>query len=112
MKAKIIELNGRYYMSVGGVIQYECDKEGNRIGEVEQLSDKDKQIEKLKQQIEQMKSDVIKYFGEENNMLVARLLKEWEKEVYHEGCPDVLCEDCTEEDCTVRKLGLVPTKEN
>ena len=25
--------------------------------------------------------------------------------------PDVLCEDCTKEDCTVRKLGLVPTKE-
>lgn len=23
MKAKIIEINGRYYMSVGGVIQYE-----------------------------------------------------------------------------------------
>ncbi len=31
MKAKIIEINGRYYMSVGGVIQYECDKEGKRI---------------------------------------------------------------------------------
>ena len=28
-----------------------------------------------------------------------------------EGCPDVLCEECTKEDCTVRKLGLVPTKE-
>lgn len=45
MKAKIIELNGRYYMSVGGVIQYECDKEGNRIGETEQLPNKDKQEE-------------------------------------------------------------------
>jgi len=31
MKAKIIELNGRFYMSVGGVIQYECDESGNRI---------------------------------------------------------------------------------
>lgn len=29
MKAKIIEINGRYYMSVGGVIQYECDAKGN-----------------------------------------------------------------------------------
>lgn len=28
-----------------------------------------------------------------------------------EGCPDVLCEECTKEDCTVRKLGLVSTKE-
>ena len=45
MKAKIIELNGRYYMSVGGVIQYECDKEGNKIGETEQLPNKDKQEE-------------------------------------------------------------------
>ena len=35
MKAKIIEINGRYYMSVGGVIQYECDKEGNKIKEIE-----------------------------------------------------------------------------
>lgn len=25
----------------------------------------------------------------------------------NEGCPDILCEDCTKEDCTVRKLGLV-----
>lgn len=33
MKAKIIEINRRYYMSVGGVIQYECDKEGNKIKE-------------------------------------------------------------------------------
>ena len=31
MKAKIIEIDGRFYMSVGGVIQYECDKDGNRI---------------------------------------------------------------------------------
>lgn len=30
MKAKIVELNGRFYMSVGGVIQYECDEFGNR----------------------------------------------------------------------------------
>lgn len=35
MKAKIIEINERYYMSVGGVIQYECDKEGNKIEEIE-----------------------------------------------------------------------------
>lgn len=28
-----------------------------------------------------------------------------------EGCPNILCEDCTREECTVRKLGLVPTKE-
>ena len=35
MKAKIIEINGRYYMSVGGVIQYECDEEGNKIKEKE-----------------------------------------------------------------------------
>ena len=28
-----------------------------------------------------------------------------------DNCPDVLCENCTKEDCTVRKLGLVPTKE-
>ncbi|MBR6612920.1 MAG: hypothetical protein IKK93_11975 [Campylobacter sp.] len=28
-----------------------------------------------------------------------------------EGCPDILCEDCTKEDCSVRKLGLVPNKE-
>lgn len=27
------------------------------------------------------------------------------------GCHDVLCEECMKEDCTVRKLGLVPTKE-
>lgn len=30
MKAKIIEINGKLYMSVGGVIQYECDVKGNR----------------------------------------------------------------------------------
>lgn len=28
-----------------------------------------------------------------------------------EGCPDILCEDCTKEDCNIRKLGLVPNKE-
>lgn len=26
-------------------------------------------------------------------------------------CPDVLCEDCTKEDCNIKKLGLVPNKE-
>lgn len=30
MKSKIIEINERMYMSVGGVIQYECDAKGNR----------------------------------------------------------------------------------
>lgn len=85
--------------------------EGDYIqGYLDGAKPREKQIEKLKQQIEQMKSDVIKHFGEEYNM--ARLLNEWDKEVEREGCPDVLCEDCTEEDCTVRKLGLVPTKEN
>ena len=29
MKVKIIEINGRYYMSVGGVIKYVCDEKGN-----------------------------------------------------------------------------------
>lgn len=37
-----------------------------------------KLIGEQKLQIEKMKSDVIKHFGEENNVLVARLLKEWE----------------------------------
>ena len=36
MKAKVIEINGRYYMSVGGVIRYECDKEGNMIKEIKE----------------------------------------------------------------------------
>lgn len=31
MKAKIVEFNGKLYMSVGGVIQYECDEFGNRV---------------------------------------------------------------------------------
>ena len=35
-------------------------------------------IEELKQQIEQMKSDVIECFGSEYNVLVARLLDKWE----------------------------------
>lgn len=30
MTAKIIEINGKMYMSVGGIIQYECDEKGNR----------------------------------------------------------------------------------
>ena len=30
MKSKIVEIDERYYMSVGGVIQYECDENGNR----------------------------------------------------------------------------------
>ena len=25
----------------------------------------------------------------------------------NDGCPDVMCEDCTKEDCEVRQLGLV-----
>jgi hypothetical protein len=31
MKAKIIEIDGKFYMTVGGVIQYECDEKGNII---------------------------------------------------------------------------------
>ena len=30
MKAEIIKFNGKFYMSVGGIIQYECDESGNR----------------------------------------------------------------------------------
>ena len=33
------------------------------------------------------------------------------KQDLNEGCPDILCENCSKEDCTVRKFGLVPTKE-
>ncbi len=29
----------------------------------------------------------------------------------NESCPDTFCEDCMKEDCTVRKLGLISTKE-
>lgn len=28
----------------------------------------------------------------------------------NDGCPDVMCEDCTKEDCGVRQLGLVEVK--
>lgn len=30
MKAETIKFNGRFYMSIGNVIQYECDESGNR----------------------------------------------------------------------------------
>ena len=33
------------------------------------------------------------------------------KDDLKDSCPNILCEDCTRENCTVRKLGLVPTKE-
>jgi hypothetical protein len=39
---------------------------------------REKQIEKLKQQIKQMKYDVIECFGSEYDILVAKLLKKWE----------------------------------
>ena len=35
-------------------------------------------VRELEEQIEKMKSDVIKSFGSEYNVLVAKLLKEWE----------------------------------
>lgn len=28
----------------------------------------------------------------------------------NDGCPDVMCEDCTKEDCGIKKLGLVEVK--
>ena len=34
-------------------------------------------IEIMEEQIEKMKSDVIKYFGDEYNVLVTKLLEEW-----------------------------------
>lgn len=46
-----------------------------RQEEIEKLAHENEQ---LKAQIEKMKSDVIKHFGDEYNVLVARLLKEWE----------------------------------
>lgn len=51
----------------------DCLKES----EIYEKSLKDKTA-KLEAQIEKMKSDVIKNFGGEFNVLVARLLKEWE----------------------------------
>ena len=35
MKSKIVEIDGKLYMTVGGVVLYECDKEGNKIKEIE-----------------------------------------------------------------------------
>lgn len=31
MRAKVIEFNGRFYMSISDVIQYKYDESGNRI---------------------------------------------------------------------------------
>lgn len=31
MKAKTVEFNGRFYMSISDVIQYKCDESRNRI---------------------------------------------------------------------------------
>lgn len=39
---------------------------------------REKQIEKLEQQIKQIKYDVIEHFGSEYNILVAKLLNKWE----------------------------------
>lgn len=41
-------------------------------------ADLEKEIAELEAQIEKMKSDVIKSFGNEYNVLVVKLLKEWE----------------------------------
>ena len=38
---------------------------------------------------------------------IEKLMKQAEQFLNGDGCPDTLCEDCTKEDCTVRKLGLV-----
>ena len=34
-------------------------------------------------------------------------IAEAEQFLKNDGCPDVMCEDCTKEDCGIKKLGLV-----
>ena len=40
------------------------------------------------------------------NMAYARLKEEAEQFLKNDSCPDVMCEDCTKEDCGIKKLGL------
>ena len=35
------------------------------------------------------------------------LMEEAKQFLKNDGCPDVMCEDCTKEDCGTRQLGLV-----
>ena len=42
---------------------------------------------------------------------VLRVRVEAEQFINNEGCPNCFCEDCTKEDCNIRKLRLVSNKE-
>ena len=44
---------------------------------------------------------------QEHTDLWNKLCEEAEQFLNNDGCPDVLCEDCTKKDCGTRQLGLV-----
>lgn len=43
----------------------------------------------------------------QTNYYVCLYMTEAEQFLKEDGCPDVMCEDCTKEDCGIKKLGLV-----
>lgn len=72
------------------------------------------QLTKAKELLERLlitscNSDVLNLLP--NCSEVLRVRVEAEQFINNEGCPNCFCEDCTKEDCNIRKLGLVSNKE-
>ena len=44
---------------------------------------------------------------ESTGKTIAEIQAEAKQFLKNDGCPDVMCEDCTKEDCGTRQLGLV-----
>lgn len=100
----------------------ECDK---AIDRVEVLVKENAELRAFKEKCKFNVSDICKDIETENNLIKAKeiikeMLKEFERMdvlcnyqlrkqaeqfLKDEGCPDVMCEDCTKE-CGMKKLGL------
>ena len=66
---------------------------------------KAEQLTKAKEIIRDFISVAIDYIDKEDKNY--SYIAEAEQFLKNDGCPNVMCEDCTKEDCGVRQLGLV-----
>ena len=100
-RAKHAELDGR------DIVLKNKDLEKENAELKDQLTKAKELLERLL--ITSCNSDVLNLLP--NCSEVLRVRVEAEQFINNEGCPNCFCEDCTKEDCNIRKLGLVSNKE-
>ena len=93
-----------------------CESGSDYLPDVEKVLNNQKKLTEAKE-IMNIAIKGIKYWGivggterpfeKQAEKLFNLFLDKAEQFLKNDGCPDVMCEDCTKEDCGIKQLGLV-----